>query len=50
MTDPTPETLLPLRIAVEASGEVVFMTDRNGVITYVNPEFERVYGTRLRRS
>jgi PAS domain S-box-containing protein len=44
VTDPTPETLLRLRIAVEASGEVVFMTDRSGVITYVNPEFERLYG------
>jgi len=33
-----------LRLAVEASGEVVFMTDAGGTFTYVNPEFVRVYG------
>jgi PAS domain S-box-containing protein len=33
-----------LRRAVEASGEVIFMTDVSGTITYVNPEFVRVYG------
>src|SRR6266545_3764602 len=44
MTDPSPETLLRLRKALEASGEVIFMTDRSGVINYVNPEFLRVYG------
>lgn len=38
------EELLRLRLAVEASGEVIFMTDAGGTITYVNPEFERVYG------
>jgi PAS domain S-box-containing protein len=31
-------------MALEASGEVIFMTDSRGVINYVNPEFERVYG------
>ena len=40
----TPEELAHLRMAVEASGEVVFMTDAAGTITYVNPEFVRVYG------
>ncbi|MDP2659240.1 MAG: PAS domain S-box protein, partial [Dehalococcoidia bacterium] len=30
--------------AVESSGEVIFLTDREGVITYVNPEFTRLYG------
>ncbi len=30
--------------AVEASAEIIFMTDRDGVITFVNREFERVYG------
>ena len=30
--------------AVEASGEIIFLTDRNGVFTLVNPEFTRVYG------
>ena len=39
-----PEELLRLRLAVEASGEIVFMTDPRGIITYVNPEFVRVYG------
>ncbi|HYM26260.1 MAG TPA: PAS domain S-box protein [Vicinamibacterales bacterium] len=38
------DELTRLRLAVEASGEVVFMTDAAGVITYVNPEFVRVYG------
>jgi two-component system, cell cycle sensor histidine kinase and response regulator CckA len=33
-----------LRKAVEASGEVLFLTDRRGLITYVNPEFVRLYG------
>lgn len=30
--------------AVETSGEVIFLTDTNGLITYVNPEFTRLYG------
>jgi PAS domain S-box-containing protein len=38
------ESLLRLRQAVDASGEVVFMTDREGIITSVNPEFTRLYG------
>jgi PAS domain S-box-containing protein len=38
------EELLRLRLAVEASGEVIFMTDASGLITYVNPEFVRLYG------
>lgn len=36
--------LVRLRTAVEASGEAIFLTDREGVITYVNPEFTRLYG------
>lgn len=36
--------LLKLRKAVETSGEVIFMTDRDGIITFVNPEFTRLYG------
>src|ERR1041384_6726790 len=35
-----------LRQAVDASGEVIFTTDLRGTITYVNPEFVRVYGYR----
>jgi PAS domain S-box-containing protein len=38
------EELFKLRKAVEASGEVIFLTDRTGVITSINPEFKRVYG------
>ncbi len=33
-----------LRKAVDASGEVIFLTDREGIITYVNPEFTNIYG------
>jgi two-component system cell cycle sensor histidine kinase/response regulator CckA len=38
------ETLVKLKKAVDTSGEVVFMTDREGLITSVNPEFTRLYG------
>lgn len=30
--------------AVEKSGEVIFLTDREGTLTYINPEFIRLYG------
>jgi PAS domain S-box-containing protein len=33
-----------LRKAVETSGEVIFLTNREGLFTYVNPEFTRLYG------
>lgn len=33
-----------LQAAVEQSGDVIFMTDPEGNITYVNPRFEDVYG------
>jgi two-component system cell cycle sensor histidine kinase/response regulator CckA len=36
--------LLQIRMGVERSGEVIFLTDPDGRITYVNPTFERVYG------
>ena len=38
------EELVKLRKAVEASGEAMFLTDRDGLIAYVNPEFTRLYG------
>ncbi|MFQ5595005.1 MAG: PAS domain S-box protein, partial [Anaerolineae bacterium] len=38
------EEMLKLRKAVEAAGEVMFMTDCDGIITYINPEFTRLYG------
>ena len=44
VSESSPEELTKLRMAVEASGEVIFMTDPDGTITYVNPEFVRVYG------
>jgi PAS domain S-box-containing protein len=30
--------------AVKSSGEVIFLTDAKGIITYINPEFTRLYG------
>ncbi len=38
------QELKRLRTAVNSSSEVVFMTDRAGLFTYVNPEFTRIYG------
>jgi PAS domain S-box-containing protein len=38
------EELSKLRKAVERSGDVIFLTDRDGLITYINPEFRNVYG------
>jgi PAS domain S-box-containing protein len=38
------ESLLKLRVAVEQAENVIFMTDPDGAITYVNPAFEKVYG------
>ncbi|MDP2207913.1 MAG: PAS domain S-box protein [Bacteroidota bacterium] len=38
------EAMLKLTKAVESSGEVIFMTDPNGIFTYVNPEFTKLYG------
>ena len=35
---------LPLRQALDAADEVIFMTDRDGVFTFVNRAFERSYG------
>jgi len=36
--------LFKLEKAVETSGEMVFMTDREGIIEYINPAFTKVYG------
>lgn len=38
------ETQRKLMKALEQSNDVVFMTDIDGCITYVNPSFKRVYG------
>lgn len=40
----TQNELHMLRNAVEKSGEVIFLTDRQGIITYLNPAFSRLYG------
>ena len=40
----TKATTQRLLRAIEQLDEVMFITDRDGVITYVNPAFERVYG------
>ncbi len=40
----TEEELIKLKKAVETSGEAIFLTDREGIITYINPEFTRLYG------
>jgi PAS domain S-box-containing protein len=36
--------LARFRKAVESSGEVIFMTDSQGIIVFVNEEFTRLYG------
>ena len=36
--------LAQLKLAVDACGEVILVTDRHGVITFVNPHFTNVYG------
>jgi PAS domain S-box-containing protein len=40
----TEENLLKLNLAINNSREVVFMTDIEGIITYINPEFTKMYG------
>lgn len=36
--------MIKLRKAVDSSGEVIFMTDRDGLFTFVNPAFTQLYG------
>jgi PAS domain S-box-containing protein len=31
-------------LGIENSGDAVFATDKNGIITYANPAFEKIYG------
>jgi PAS domain S-box-containing protein len=38
------EEYIKLKKAVDTSGEVIFITDRDGIFAYVNPEFTNVYG------
>lgn len=32
------------KIAIQHSHEIIFMTDHDGIINYINPEFEKFYG------
>jgi PAS domain S-box-containing protein len=41
------EDLLKLKRAVQAAGDVIFLTDTDGTITFANPEFTRLYGYRV---
>lgn len=36
--------LIKMKKAVEYSNEIIFMTDPDGLITYINPEFTKIYG------
>lgn len=38
------EDMIKLKKAVDYSGEAIFLTDRKGIITFINPEFTRLYG------
>jgi PAS domain S-box-containing protein len=38
------EQLAKFELGIERSGEIVFLTDADGHIFYVNPAFERIYG------
>jgi PAS domain S-box-containing protein len=40
----TEEELKKFRLGIERSGEIIFLTDREGRIVYVNPAFEQAYG------
>ena len=38
------EALVKLKKAIDSSGEAIFLTDREGVFTFVNPAFTALYG------
>ena len=38
------EVLLKISLALNNSREVIFLTDKEGIITYINPEFTKRYG------
>ena len=40
----TDEKLQKINLAIHNSKEIVLLTDKEGVITYINPEFTNVYG------
>lgn len=38
------EIIKKFRAGIELSGDAIFITDNEGIITYVNPAFEKVFG------
>ena len=38
------ESLLKLKKAVDNSGEIIFLTDQDGIFTFANPAFTAIYG------
>ena len=38
------ETRVKLNKAVDTSNDVIFLTDKEGVFTYINPGFTKLYG------
>ncbi|RJP51107.1 MAG: PAS domain S-box protein [Anaerolineaceae bacterium] len=38
------EDLLKFKLGIDQSTDAVFITDPNGIITYANPGFEKIYG------
>ena len=38
------ESLFKMKKAINTSGEVIFLTDQEGVFTYINPAFTSLYG------
>lgn len=36
--------ILKFKMGIELSGDAIFLTDKEGIITYVNPAFERTFG------
>jgi PAS domain S-box-containing protein len=44
------ESLLKFRLGIERSSDAVFITDPSGVIIFVNPSFEQLYGYSFQES
>jgi PAS domain S-box-containing protein len=40
----TEESLQKLNLAINQSQEIIFITDKEGIITFINPEFTKTYG------
>ncbi len=38
------ESLQKLNLAIRQSQEIIFMTDKEGIISFINPEFTKTYG------